>query len=161
MDLDRLLSGRDRTKAMADMVACMEEDEETDVCIIDCPPGFTATSVAAIAAATDVIIPIKLDAWSMEGHGRAGRSDRTTAQDQSERPGGRLPDHHVAQCRGGPSGGRSSGAAVCRCIPPIIRRSDKVDESTFAQMPWTITQSGPAPPGITVPSWPSGWRKKG
>ena len=35
--------------------------------IIDCPPAFNAASAAALVAADEVIIPIKLDAFSLRG----------------------------------------------------------------------------------------------
>lgn len=35
--------------------------------VIDCPPAFTAASVSAIAASTDIIIPIKLDYYAIDG----------------------------------------------------------------------------------------------
>ncbi|MEG1968128.1 MAG: AAA family ATPase, partial [Clostridia bacterium] len=38
-----------------------------DYCIIDCPPSFTASSVAAIAASDQIIIPVKIDAFAIDG----------------------------------------------------------------------------------------------
>ena len=38
-----------------------------DYCIIDCPPSFTAASVAAIAASDEIIIPIKIDSFAIDG----------------------------------------------------------------------------------------------
>lgn len=38
-----------------------------DYCIIDCPPAFNAACAAALLAADEVIIPIKLDAFSLRG----------------------------------------------------------------------------------------------
>lgn len=42
-------------------------DQAYDFCIIDCPPAFSAASAAALIASDDVIIPMKLDAFSISG----------------------------------------------------------------------------------------------
>jgi chromosome partitioning protein len=38
-----------------------------DFLIIDCPPGFTAASIAAIAASDLLVVPTALDAFAMQG----------------------------------------------------------------------------------------------
>lgn len=38
-----------------------------DYCLIDCPPSFTAASVAALVAADEVILPTRVDAFSRLG----------------------------------------------------------------------------------------------
>ena len=38
-----------------------------DYCLIDCPTAFSAATAAALLAADDVIIPMKLDAFSIRG----------------------------------------------------------------------------------------------
>ncbi len=35
-----------------------------DFMIFDCPPGFTVSSVAALLAADEVVIPMELDGFS-------------------------------------------------------------------------------------------------
>lgn len=40
---------------------------EIDYVLIDCPPAFSAATAAAMLAADDVIIPMKLDAFSIRG----------------------------------------------------------------------------------------------
>ena len=59
---------------LRDFLDVIDEDARTsgeatvyDVVLIDCPPSFTAASVAAIAASDDVIIPVKVDAFSVSG----------------------------------------------------------------------------------------------
>ncbi len=44
-----------------------------DYILIDCPPAFNAASAAALVAADDIIIPIKLDAFSLRGMGNLMR----------------------------------------------------------------------------------------
>ena len=43
------------------------EEECYDWCLIDCPPAFNAASAAALLMADEVLIPIKLDAFSLRG----------------------------------------------------------------------------------------------
>lgn len=48
--------------------ALSDTDEECyDWCLIDCPPAFNAASAAALLMAGEVLIPIKLDAFSLRG----------------------------------------------------------------------------------------------
>ena len=44
-----------------------EEEQCYDWCLIDCPPAFNAASAAALLMADEVLIPIKLDAFSLRG----------------------------------------------------------------------------------------------
>lgn len=43
------------------------DETPTSWCLIDCPPAFNAASAAALLAADEVLIPIKLDAFSIRG----------------------------------------------------------------------------------------------
>ena len=49
------------------MCRCIREDDAYDYVIFDCPPAFNAASAAALLASDEVIIPIKLDAFSLRG----------------------------------------------------------------------------------------------
>ena len=53
--------------SLSDLRDAIMEDGSYDCMVIDCPPAFTAASVSAIAAATDIIIPIKLDYYAIDG----------------------------------------------------------------------------------------------
>ena len=55
-------------RAMGDLIACIDEDQSYDLVLIDCPPHFNACSVAAICCSDVVIIPVKLDAFSVSGY---------------------------------------------------------------------------------------------
>lgn len=48
-------------------ITCMAEDDYCDFVLIDSPPSFTAATTAGLAAADDVVVPIKLDAFSISG----------------------------------------------------------------------------------------------
>lgn len=54
-------------KRLFDFLECVKEDEAYDFCLIDCPPSFTAASVAALVCADEVILPVKADAFSRAG----------------------------------------------------------------------------------------------
>jgi cellulose biosynthesis protein BcsQ len=43
------------------------QNKTYDFCLIDCPPSFTAASVAALVCADEVILPVKADAFSRAG----------------------------------------------------------------------------------------------
>lgn len=114
------------------------EDDAYDMMLIDCPPGFTASSVAALAAADSVIIPAKLDAFSVRG--------MTFLMDQIKqlrkvngrcRLDGILVTqwHNAEVIRQAEELLRSRGLPV---FETKIRRTDKVDESTWAQQPLQI-----------------------
>lgn len=53
--------------ALRDVRDNIIEDDSYDVMIIDCPPHFSGSCVAAIGAANSIIIPVKPDAYSAEG----------------------------------------------------------------------------------------------
>lgn len=106
-------------------------DPVFDYVIIDCPPSFTAASVAAIAASDEVIIPIKIDAFALDG------MRELLAQIDSVkliRPGIRVAGVLVTMWHNSPA--VVQGEALLReaglsVFETHIRRSDKVDESTF------------------------------
>ena len=65
MDLSQVKLGTANAnilRSLAEVVAGLY-----DYILIDCPPAFNAASAAALIAADDVIIPIKLDAFSLRG----------------------------------------------------------------------------------------------
>ena len=103
-----------------------------DFVLIDCPPRFTAASVAAIYAADDIVIPTETDLFSITG--------LTTLVKQVETVRGYKPAiriagalitkwHNTAACIQGECALRASSVPVFR---QVIRRSDKVTESIFA-----------------------------
>ena len=103
-----------------------------DYVLIDCPPSFTAASVAALYAADDVIIPLEADLFSITG--------LTTLMKQVEsvrrfKPAIRIAGalitkwHNTAACIQGECALRASSVPV---FNQVIRRSDKVTESIFA-----------------------------
>ena len=104
-----------------------------DYCIIDCPPSFTAASVAAIYASDEVIIPVKIDAFALDGL----RELRKQIDGMRFiKPGITIAGALITMWHNCPAVIQGEELLRKAGTPPvfrtIIRRSDKVDESTFA-----------------------------
>ena len=72
LDLATMLAAPDggsamREKRLVDFLCAVDEDGEVDFVLIDCPPSFTAASVAAFVCCDEVILPTKVDAFSRAG----------------------------------------------------------------------------------------------
>lgn len=126
-DLRRLLSSVKFTSEV-------EQVDEYDFMIIDCPPAFNAASAAALLAADEVIIPIKLDAFSLRGMGNLMQQIANMRRINSGlKLAGILPtmwyrSDKIAEAE---EMLRKSSLTVF----PHIRRTNKVDDMTFAQEP--------------------------
>ena len=114
--------------------------DEYDYCLIDCPPAFNAAAAAALLAADDVIIPIKLDAFSLRGMANLTRQVRNMQTINPKlRIAGLLPTMVY----------RSEKIKKALEILQVsdfnvyhtIRKTNKVDDMTFAQVP--LIQSSP------------------
>ena len=114
--------------------------EEFDYCLIDCPPAFNAAAAAALLAADDVIIPIKLDAFSLRGMANLARQVQNMQQINPKlRIAGLLPTmvYRSEQIR--------KALEILRLSEFIvyspIRKTGKVDDMTWAQRP--LIESSP------------------
>lgn len=67
LDLTKVETNAVEVTVLRDVVAVLGEQDAFDWCLIDCPPAFNAASAAALLAADEVLIPIKLDAFSLRG----------------------------------------------------------------------------------------------
>ena len=136
MDLSQVKLGTANAnilRALAEVVAGMY-----DYILIDCPPAFNAASAAALIAADDVIIPIKLDAFSLRGMGNLMRQIKNMRQINPKlRLAGCLPTmwYRNSQITDAETQLRQAGLPVFH----RIRRSDKVDDMTFRQDPLLVT----------------------
>ena len=122
--------------ALRDLRDNAMEDDAYDVMVIDCPPNFSAACVAAISAANSIIIPVLPDAFSADG------MDSLTMQISGVRK--LHPDVRVAGClvnQWHRSDVVEDATAHLRAESPVpvfdtvIRRTDKVVESTWAREP--------------------------
>ena len=119
-------------KRLFDFLECAKGDEAYDFCLIDCPPSFTASSVAAIYAADDIIIPTEADLFSITGLTTLVKQVESVRRFKPNiRVAGALITkwHNTAACIQGECALRGSAVPVFR---QTIRRSDKVTESIFA-----------------------------
>lgn len=71
MDLSKVEQGTVSANVFRSLVA--EVSDRYDYLLVDCPPAFNAACAAALIAADDVILPIKLDAFSLRGMGNLMR----------------------------------------------------------------------------------------
>ena len=69
LDLASMQDGRgaEAVHRMRSLVDVLQEDDAFDFVLIDCPPSFTAASVAALSVSDNVIIPTRVDAFSRAG----------------------------------------------------------------------------------------------
>ena len=100
-----------------------------DFVLIDCPPSFTAASVAAIYACDDVVIQVEMDLFGIFGMAALLKQIESVRSIQPRvRIAGALITkwHNSAACVQCESALRASSVPVFR---QVIRRSEKVTES--------------------------------
>ncbi len=122
--------------ALRDLRDAVMEDDAYDAIVIDCPPNFSAACVSAINAANSIIIPVLPDAFSAAG------MDNLVYQIDGVRK--IHPDVRVAGClvtQWHRADVVVDATAYLRSESPVpvfdtvIRRTDKVLESTWAREP--------------------------
>lgn len=124
-------------KAMVERVGS-EALDLYDWCLIDCPPAFNAASAAALIAADEVIIPIKLDAFSLRG---MANMVHQIANMRRINPGLKLDGCLPTMWYNSPNIVEAEQILKNSGLPVFdhIRRTDKVDDMTFAQEPLLIS----------------------
>lgn len=143
MDLD--LSKVEQGTVCSNVLRYLVEEvkDRYDYHLIDCPPAFNAASAAALIAADDVIIPIKLDAFSLRGMANLMRQIRNMKRINPRlRLAGCLPTmwYKDPQIQNAEAQLRMAGLPIFH----HIRRSDKVDDMTFQQEPLLISSPNSA-----------------
>lgn len=123
-------------RAMRDLRDAVIEDDSYDFIIFDCPPAFSQASIGAIAASSDVIIPLRIGRFEIEGmdelieqierrpQDQPGDAHRRCAADDvaqfarparrrgvhpGDLPGARIPDDDPAHGQGRRGGFRTQG----------------------------------------------------
>lgn len=138
LDLSKVEQGAVNSNVLRYLVAQVKD--KYDFIFIDCPPAFNAASAAALVAADDVLIPIKLDAFSLRGMSNLMRQVKNMRRINAKlNLAGVLPtmwykDPEIIAAEGHL---RKAGFRVFR----HIRQSKKVDAMTFAQNPLTVSSS--------------------
>lgn len=138
LDLTKVELQSVRATVLREMVQLPAVRDGYDYCIVDCPPAFNAASAAALIAADDVVIPIKLDAFALRGMGNLMRQIANMRKiNPSLRLSGCLPTmwYNSPQIVEAEQTLRDSGLPMYS----HIRRTNKVDAMTFAQEPLLIT----------------------
>ncbi|MBQ7001709.1 MAG: ParA family protein [Oscillospiraceae bacterium] len=141
MDLSKVEQGTVCSNVLRYLVE--EVKDMYDHILIDCPPAFNAASAAALIAADDVIIPIKLDAFSLRGMGNLMRQIKNMRKINPRlKIAGLLPTmwYKDLQIQDAEKQLRDAGLPVFH----HIRRSDKVDKMTFQQDPLLISSPNSA-----------------
>lgn len=137
MDLDLTKCESGELKAHTLRYLKIAVQDMYDVILIDCPPAFNAASAAALIAADDCIIPIKLDAFSLRGMGNLLRQVSNMREiNPNLQLAGALPtmwynSPDIKQCE------KQLTAAGLR-VYQHIRQSRTVDRMTHQQEPLCI-----------------------
>lgn len=140
MDLDlSSIGSRVKGSCLKELCDAIVEDDAYDFVIFDCPPAFNAASAAALLASHEVIIPIKLDAFSLRGLANVSRQiDNMHKINPALKIAGAL----VTMWRNAPVVIEAEKSLRdCGILPvfeTVIRRTDKVDEMTFERKPITV-----------------------
>lgn len=124
-----------KVRVIDDLLLALREDaapeEAFDYVLIDCPPSFTAASVAAIYAADDIIIPVEVDAFGISGMAQLLKQIESV---RSIQPRVRVAGVLITKWRNTPAviqGEAALRASAVPCFRTVIRRSEKVTEAGF------------------------------
>ena len=133
LDLTKAAAGKTHIGCLKDRCR-LEWIGMYDYILIDCPPAFSAATAAALIAADDVIIPMKLDAFSVRGMANLFRQIENMRRiNQDLTISGILPTMWYASPQT-----EAAETAILRSGLPMyhhIRRSDTVDRMTYEQAP--------------------------
>ena len=135
LDFRALNDGVGDSFALKRFLAAASDDGDVDFVILDCPPGYTLASVNALLAADDVVVPMLLDGFSFSGMVdlRGQLQSLCSGGGRNKLAGVLLTQWHNSDVvRQGEELVRSMGVPVFRTV---IRRTDKVPESTFVRDP--------------------------
>lgn len=135
LDLSAILHGTTAGfRRFQDFMDAMGQDGEVDSVVIDCPPSFTAASVAALANADELILPTRVDDNSRRGV--LELLEQVESLPRTATP---------ARCRilvtmADRSNVSKQGEELLRAgrvevFKTVIRRGIAVDEATYARQP--------------------------
>lgn len=133
--------------SLRELLLTLAETQEHayDIVLIDCPPSFSPSCSAALLAADEVLIPMKLDFFSIKGMRTLMQQLQNVRKvNKRLRLLGVLPTMyretpHTSQAL------KQLAAANIPMVHPFIPRSEKVDEMTYHGEPLTTysPKSGP------------------
>lgn len=133
LDLLAVRDGLGDIVALRDFRDTMAENGMTDYFILDCPPGYTLASVSALMSADEVVVPVGIDGFSFWG-----MTDMKAQLESLQRAAPRIAGVLVLQWRN--SEVSRQGEALLRemdipVFQTVIRRTEKMPESTFERKP--------------------------
>lgn len=141
LDLTKVETGSASATCLRDLLSVEQGvGENYDFCIIDCPPAFNAASCAALVAADEAVVPMKLDAFSLRGMDNVLRQIKNMQKINPRlKLAGILPtmwyrSDNIVQ---------AERMLKSSNLPMFgrIRRTPKVDDSTFGQEPLIVSSS--------------------
>lgn len=134
LDLQAIKDGASAPERLRGFVDAAREDGDTDWMIFDCPPGYTVSSVAALLATDEVLIPVLADKFSLDGvHAVAEQAGKLAAAHP-----GLTVRALMTQTRSGEIVTEAEKALAAMRVTTYrtkIRRSEKVPESTVTLLP--------------------------
>ncbi len=137
LDLTKVETGTVRATVLRDMVALLTDRKLYDWILVDCPPSFNAAAAAALIAADEVVIPCKLDGFSLRGMTNIVQQiNNMRTINPGLRLTGILPTmyYKAPEIEAAEQTLRDSGLPVYH----PIRRTVKVDKMTFEQEPLRV-----------------------
>lgn len=121
---------------LRDFLMAVQTDDAYDYAVIDMPPAFSLAARAALVAADEVIVPIKLDAFSVKGMAELVRQLRSMKR---VNPGLTLAGVLITMWRNIDVVHQAEevlrSSRDLKVFQTTIRRTDRVDESTFQRQP--------------------------
>lgn len=133
LDLIAIRDGLRDTHALRRFRDAVADGGETDYFILDCPPGYTLSSVSALLAVDEVVVPLVIDGFSFYG-----MMDMKAQLDSLQRAAPDIAGVLVIQFRNSEVYRQGEKLVREMDIPvfqTVIRRTDKMPESTFEQKP--------------------------
>ena len=138
MALDISAAGNGTADPMALANWLQDQEANYERVLIDCPPAFSAGAMAALIAADDVVIPLKLDAFGIRGLANLMEQIRNMRRVNPDLViAGVLPTMFYpdeTQHKAEEDLRKSLAAAGVHCFHHV-RRSIRMDGSTFEQLP--------------------------
>ena len=121
--------------------------------VIDCPPGLDALTVNALVAATDIVVPVEMGAFSLRGTSRLLKVVNNVRKLNPSLPAPRFlaSARRRRACRtpSATSSSRVSGTASSRQPSARARRSGR---RSSAAAPWNLRHPTARPPRTIAPS---------
>ena len=120
---------------LADFLVAIGEDNAFAYIIADCPPGFTAASVALLCESDDVILPTLPDAFSRAGALEMIEQINSLSRRTGARPRCRVLITMADRTNLSRQGAEALAEAGLDVFATQIRRAVAVGESTWARRP--------------------------